>query len=246
MDLSYITSSSKTSAATTNKSKVLSSSVRSDLELELLYYRLLQATYLDVKSAKSLREQEEAAKTQLHEVWEEVEKKRRECEVLRRELETAQRNAALSSVLDVQVKDLSPIVNVLPQLQQHHTALSHALDATRHELATSGVLPATEQQLEAELLRSERLLANIVTVIRHKVPTVVSFANSTEAAVNTLDKEFQELEKCWKELSTAMRLQVQETSLTFEKKQRQRHIYVHSISPSHHNNSTMIQTNMHT
>ena len=31
------------------KSKVLISSVRSNLELELLYYRLLQATYLDVK-----------------------------------------------------------------------------------------------------------------------------------------------------------------------------------------------------
>ena len=41
--------------------------------------------------------------TQLHVVWEEVEKKRRECEALRQELETVQRNAALSSVLDVQV-----------------------------------------------------------------------------------------------------------------------------------------------
>ena len=44
-----------------------------------------------------------------------------------------------------QVKELSPVTSVLPQLQQYHSELSRALDATRHELATSGVLPATER-----------------------------------------------------------------------------------------------------
>ena len=40
---------------------------------------------------------------QMQVVWQEVEQKRRECEALRQELETAQRTAALSSLLDVQV-----------------------------------------------------------------------------------------------------------------------------------------------
>ena len=40
---------------------------------------------------------------QLQVLWQEVEQKRRECEALRQELETAKRTTALSSVLDVQV-----------------------------------------------------------------------------------------------------------------------------------------------
>lgn len=44
-----------------------------------------------------------SSQAQLHILWEEVEGRRRECETLRQELETAQRTTALSSVLDAQV-----------------------------------------------------------------------------------------------------------------------------------------------
>lgn len=43
------------------------------------------------------------SQAQLHVLWEEVESRRRECETLRQELETARRTTALSSILDVQV-----------------------------------------------------------------------------------------------------------------------------------------------
>ncbi|CAI8023007.1 HAUS augmin-like complex subunit 8 [Geodia barretti] len=114
-------------------------------EVELLYCRLLQASYLDVKSAKALRVQEEAAKTQLHTLWREVEERRKECQRLRGELETVRRNTVLSSVLDVQAKELAPVISSLPRLQQQHSALAVSLDATRHELPTSGLIPATER-----------------------------------------------------------------------------------------------------
>ena len=105
--------------------------------------------------------------SQLQLLWGEVERRRVECERLRQELETVKRNTVLSSVLEVQVyhihsshthiythhtthtqeKELAPVVNGLPQLQQQHSALAVSLDATRHELPTSGLLPVTERRL---------------------------------------------------------------------------------------------------
>ena len=100
-------------------------------------------------------------------LWEEVEGRRRECAALKRELETVKRHSLLSSVLDTQVhththtlslsalhpplmlvpqaKELSPVIQSLPQLQQCHSSLALALDATRHELPTSGLTTLTER-----------------------------------------------------------------------------------------------------
>lgn len=46
-----------------------------------------------------------------------------------------------------QEKELAPVISSLPQLQQHHSALALSLDATRHELPTSGLIPTTESML---------------------------------------------------------------------------------------------------
>ena len=108
------------------------------------------------------------------------------------------------SVSLLQAGSLGPVCELLPRLQQQYSALARALDATRHDIPTSGLLPLSEsesrhththslppslslfllgkclevscyslasEELEAELSKSEMLLAEIMMAIRQKIPT---------------------------------------------------------------------------
>ncbi|XP_064391647.1 HAUS augmin-like complex subunit 8 isoform X1 [Halichondria panicea] len=189
-------------------------------ELEVLYTRLLETTHLNALSAHSMKEQEQEAKRQLYSLWKSVEDKKCNSVELKKSLDTEKRNLALDKTMDIQLQGLGPVVSNIAHLERSYVAMARALDATRHDMDLRGILPVDEGQLTEKLAECEDVLGDVMMDIRPKLSNVTSFAESTDAVVTTVDKELEQLKRCWSSLETVTKQQVHHASVYLECKQR--------------------------
>ncbi|XP_060073788.1 HAUS augmin-like complex subunit 8 [Ylistrum balloti] len=192
--------------------------------MDLLYMRYTQWLYLYTKAKKSREEQEKREMAQLNSLHEEVEKLRKKKHDLDIRLARQKHLNLVDDQVDQQRQLLGPIVANLPKLSREYESLAHALDTTRHQIATQGVyLPDDEEQLqrklEKELSTSEQLLGELSVMIRQPVTTVTAMSKALGAMEKAVDAQTHELRQCTEMISATQSLTIQETSLRIQEMQ---------------------------
>lgn len=191
----------------------------SDWELEVWTARLLHASYVDIMSWRSLKQQEEQACIQLCTLWRSCDEQKKNNLELKKSIIREEHLMLLDRALHTQLQGLEPVCGQLSQVEHCYRSLHKALDSTQHEVALEGFVPVTEDQIQEELNMSEALLGDILAIVGGKIPKVVSLAGTTKALFRTLESEQKEIKRCWKELAKVRETLIYETSLFFEEAQ---------------------------
>lgn len=192
----------------------------SDWEVELWMARLLHATYADVMSWRSLRQQEEQACMQLCVLRKCCDEQKRNNLELKKSILREEHLMVLDKTLHAELQGLEPLCVQLSLVEHSYRSMHRALDSTRHEVTLEGFVPVAEDHIQEELNISEALLGDILATVGGKIPKVVNLAGTTKALYKTLESTQKEIKRCWKELAKVRETLIYETSLFFEEAQR--------------------------
>lgn len=144
------------------------------MELDLLYTLYLQSVFMTTRARKTLEEKERQAIAQLSALKEYSNRLRRRKQDLDKELIRQQHLGMLDDMLDIQEPGLAQASVLMGQYEQQHAQLATAMQATRHQVATAGiVLPDRQEDFDAAMSRtlqeSEYLLGEISAMAQQQV-----------------------------------------------------------------------------
>ncbi|PIK62968.1 hypothetical protein BSL78_00095, partial [Apostichopus japonicus] len=193
----------------------------SQYDLDKMYARYLQMVFLESKMRKQKQDQEQEAMSQLHLLHQENESllaRKRDLELKVARLRHAN---TLDQQLDIQKVGLGPVAANLKQFQNQYSSLAHALDTTRHQIGTTGVLlPQNEEAFQDDLLtalsESEQILRTISSTLQDKTTKTATFSKALQALDKAVGAEDKELQRCQKLLAKTSINTTYETSLRLQ------------------------------
>ncbi|XP_025096119.1 HAUS augmin-like complex subunit 8 [Pomacea canaliculata] len=187
------------------------------------YSHYLQVHYLSSLAQKCQADVQKEAMKQLSQLCNLMDVKQMEAAELEKELPRLQHLNQVYDLLEAQQGGLESVVRLLPAQQKEYRIFSTALDTTRHQIETRGILiPSSEEQYEAELanllLETEELLGSIASMCKDSsaVQNVASIFQDIQKATET---QRSDVLKCVELVSAMESLVTQETSLRIQEMQ---------------------------
>jgi len=167
------------------------SSENDQLFLDLHYARLLQASYLSMKTHQTFEKQEGRAKREIYNLWVSNRKLEKEIETLKLSVNQKKIEMAVDQLINCQVDKLKPLSNLVTKCSRLHEALSN----TSHYMPISDVI-INEDSLLTSLDESKRLLASITSLTRHNSNKIEEISSTSDVLMKTVKGEIDENQRC--------------------------------------------------
>ncbi|XP_078690712.1 uncharacterized protein LOC144921523 [Branchiostoma floridae x Branchiostoma belcheri] len=217
-DSILVAPSTSTSASKGKPKKKASSTEVTQHQLDLWYIRYLQWLYISSKMEKDLKEKERQSSQYCYALWEKNEDLRKKITEGKQRIHCLKYQNLLDRLLKLQEAALQPLVDSAPKMQQDYSEFAHALDTTRHHLATISVSDDVDNEdyikkLYESVNEIEQLLGQLSIMTSRQLPKVTKFSKELEELQKTTAAEGVLLKRMEELVAAAESIMTQEVSL---------------------------------
>ncbi|CAH1273543.1 HAUS8 [Branchiostoma lanceolatum] len=224
---SILVAPSTSTSASKGKPKKKASTEVTQHQLDMWYIRYLQWLYISSKMEKDLKEKEKQSSQYCYALWEKNEDLRKKITEGKQRIHCLKYQNLLDRLLKLQEAALQPLVDGAPKMQQDYSEFAHALDTTRHHLATISVSDDVDNEdyikkLYESVNEIEQLLGQLSVMTSRQLPKVTKFSKELEELQKTTSAEGVLLKRMEELVAAAESIMTQEVSLISQEVQLNR------------------------
>ncbi|XP_066292172.1 HAUS augmin-like complex subunit 8 isoform X2 [Branchiostoma lanceolatum] len=224
---SILVAPSTSTSASKGKPKKKASTEVTQHQLDMWYIRYLQWLYISSKMEKDLKEKEKESSQYCYALWEKNEDLRKKITEGKQRIHCLKYQNLLDRLLKLQEAALQPLVDSAPKMQQDYSEFAHALDTTRHHLATTSVSDDVDNEdyikkLYESVNEIEQLLGQLSVMTSRQLPKVTKFSKELEELQKTTSAEGVLLKRMEELVAAAESIMTQEVSLISQEVQLNR------------------------
>ncbi|XP_035694378.1 nucleolar protein dao-5-like isoform X1 [Branchiostoma floridae] len=224
---SILVAPSTATSASKGKPKKKASTEVTQHQLDMWYIRYLQWLYISSKMEKDLKEKEKQSSQYCYALWEKNEDLRKKITEGKQRIHCLKYQNLLDRMLKMQEAALQPLVDSAPKMQQDYSEFAHALDTTRHHLATISVSDDVDNEdyikkLYESVNEIEQLLGQLSVMTSRQLPKVTKFSKELEELQKTTSAEGVLLKRMEELVAAAETIMTQEVSLISQEVQLNR------------------------
>lgn len=189
----------------------------SQLQRDLIYARLCQWRFLNLKQRDAFKKQEKQAQEWFYSMSQLNQQMRERNHELRIRLAKKKKEDEIDRQLKLQLKVLRTLDAQTRRLFPNYEKFYEGIDTTRHHISLQDILmPQNEDELLAALKEFENNAEEVAQLLQNKESKILSFSDEMQVLAETIQTETDEHERCTELLAAANSLTTQEQSLQAE------------------------------